>query len=122
MNQDNQAKKPAKFDLSELTELLASLRQEISRLAERVAALETGKQNDGQQRRQEKQTPVVEPREVELDEEIVAVLAAAIAAFLGKVPRIRQIRLIGTTSWAQQGRVTIQTSHALTASHTRSER
>src|SRR5262249_61124353 len=42
----------------------------------------------------------------DLSEELVAVISAAIAAFLGKKPHIRQIRLLGTTAWAQQGRVT----------------
>jgi methylmalonyl-CoA carboxyltransferase large subunit len=41
------------------------------------------------------------------------VIGAAIAAYLGKKPHIRQIRLLGTTGWAQQGRLTIQASHAL---------
>ena len=48
-----------------------------------------------------------------LNEELVLVISAAIAAFLGKKPHIRQIRLIGSAAWAQQGRVTIQASHAL---------
>ena len=51
----------------------------------------------------------------ELDEELIAVISSAIAAFLGKKPHIRQIRLIGSAAWAQQGRVTIQASHALSA-------
>jgi methylmalonyl-CoA carboxyltransferase large subunit len=49
------------------------------------------------------------------------VISAAVAAYLGKKPHIRQIRLVGTTAWAQQGRVTIQASHALSARHARSQ-
>ena len=52
-----------------------------------------------------------------LSEEVVLVISAAIAAFLGKKPRIRQIRLLGSAAWAQQGRVTIQASHALSVKH-----
>jgi methylmalonyl-CoA carboxyltransferase 12S subunit len=52
-----------------------------------------------------------------LSEELVSVIAAAIAAFLGKKPHIRQIRLLESVDWAQQGRVTIQASHALTVHH-----
>ena len=52
-----------------------------------------------------------------LSEELVLVISAAIAAFLGKKPHIRQIRLLGSAAWAQQGRVTIQASHALSVHH-----
>ncbi len=41
------------------------------------------------------------------------VISAAVAAFLGKRPHIRQIRLLGAAAWAHQGRLTIQASHAL---------
>jgi methylmalonyl-CoA carboxyltransferase large subunit len=44
------------------------------------------------------------------DEELLAV-SAAIAAWLGVQAHIRQIRLIHTGIWSQQGRVTIQASH-----------
>jgi methylmalonyl-CoA carboxyltransferase large subunit len=44
--------------------------------------------------------------------EMLAV-SAAIAAWLGVRAHIRQIRLIRTGAWAQQGRATIQASHSL---------
>ncbi len=50
------------------------------------------------------------------DEETLLVISAAIAAFLGKKPHIRQIRLVGSSTWAQQGRVSIHTSHAFARS------
>jgi methylmalonyl-CoA carboxyltransferase large subunit len=53
------------------------------------------------------------PAEEGLSEEIILVISAAVAAFLGKKAPIRQIRLLGSTAWAQQGRVTIQASHTL---------
>jgi methylmalonyl-CoA carboxyltransferase 12S subunit len=40
-------------------------------------------------------------------------ITAALAAWLGVHAHIRQIRLIRTGAWAQQGRVTIQASHRL---------
>ncbi|MEJ7636870.1 MAG: hypothetical protein WKF75_02485 [Singulisphaera sp.] len=52
-----------------------------------------------------------------LGEELLLVLGAAIAAYLGKSAHIRQVRLIGSPAWAQQGRVTIQASHALSVQH-----
>ncbi len=46
------------------------------------------------------------------EEELLAV-SAALAAYLGVRPHIRQIRLLSMTAWAQQGRVSIQASHRL---------
>ncbi len=48
-----------------------------------------------------------------ISEEEVLAISAAIAAWFGVQPHIRQIRLIRTGAWAQQGRVTIQASHRL---------
>ena len=52
-----------------------------------------------------------------LSEEILLVLSAAVAAFLGKKAHIRQVRLLDTGAWSQQGRVTIQASHNLAVRH-----
>jgi methylmalonyl-CoA carboxyltransferase large subunit len=46
------------------------------------------------------------------EEELLAI-SAAVAAFLGVRAHIRQIRLVSTNAWAQQGRVSIQASHRL---------
>lgn len=53
------------------------------------------------------------PKKIVLDEELIAVISAAVAAYLGKKPHIRQIQLIGSPAWGMQGRVTIQASHVL---------
>jgi methylmalonyl-CoA carboxyltransferase 12S subunit len=100
--------KPATMDLARLADTLEGLRQEIARLNERVAALEAVAGMPGR-------TAVAAPVPVAegLSEELVLVIGAAVAAFLGKKAPIRQIRLLGTAAWAQQGRVTIQASHAL---------
>src|SRR6516164_5011688 len=100
-------------DWSQVSDTLGAIRQELSRLSERVAALEAAVPR----------APVLAPwppATEGLSEELVLVISAAIAAFLGKKPHIRQIRLLGTTAWSQQGRVTIQASHALAVQHTRS--
>ncbi len=44
--------------------------------------------------------------------ELIAI-SAAVAAFLGLRAHIRQIRLVSSNAWAQQGRVFIQASHRL---------
>jgi methylmalonyl-CoA carboxyltransferase large subunit len=56
----------------------------------------------------------------EITPEILVVLSAAVAAFLGKKARIRRASLVsrgGGNSWAQQGRVFVQASHNLTVQH-----
>lgn len=65
--------------------------------------------------------PTVEKTE-ELTPEIIMVLSAAVAAFLGKRARIRSARLVRTapsSAWAQQGRVFVQASHNLGVTHGR---
>ena len=60
-------------------------------------------------------TPPVgsEPAAAAITEEELLAIAAAIGAYLGVRAHIRQIRLVGTSAWAQQGRVSIQASHML---------
>jgi methylmalonyl-CoA carboxyltransferase large subunit len=58
----------------------------------------------------------------EVSPEIIMVLTAALAAFLGKRARIRGARLVRTapsSAWAQQGRVFVQASHNLGVMHGR---
>jgi methylmalonyl-CoA carboxyltransferase large subunit len=106
-------------DRSEVAAELRAIRQELARLSDRVATLEAASAAKPSSPPAEAPSPVV--NDEDLSEEIVLVISAAIAAFLGKKPRIRQIRLLGTAAWAQQGRITIQASHALATRHARSE-
>jgi methylmalonyl-CoA carboxyltransferase large subunit len=110
-----------------MAETLASLRQELARLGERVAALEqmiqriAGSSLTTSPPHHLTTSPPTSPPQADgPSEEILLVIAAAIAAFLGKKGHIRQIRLLGATGWAQQGRVTIQASHALAGHYARS--
>ena len=50
-----------------------------------------------------------------ISEEIMLVIVAAVAAFVGKSARIRSARYVheGQSPWAQQGRVFVQASHNL---------
>jgi methylmalonyl-CoA carboxyltransferase large subunit len=55
-----------------------------------------------------------------LSSETLAIIGAAVAAFLGKTARIRSARLLEhseANAWAQQGRVYIQASHHLERVH-----
>ena len=52
--------------------------------------------------------------DTEITPELLIIMSAAIAAYLGKNVRIRRARFIsdqGPSSWSQQGRVSIQSSH-----------
>ena len=102
---------------SRVVETVESLRQELARLGERVAALEkaVGSGSTTPLPPAPVSAPAPSPAAEGLSEEIVLVISAAVAAFLGKKAPIRQIRLLGSAAWAQQGRVTIQASHALEA-------
>jgi methylmalonyl-CoA carboxyltransferase 12S subunit len=100
-------------DWARVVEGLEVLRRELTRLGERVSALEAAV---GVAPRPAPAPPPA-PREEGLSEELVLVISAAIAAFLGKRPHIRQIRLLGSAAWSQQGRITVQASHHLGVQH-----
>jgi methylmalonyl-CoA carboxyltransferase large subunit len=57
--------------------------------------------------------PRTEPAPAAITEDELLAISAAIGAYLGVRAHIRQIRLVGTSAWAQQGRVSIQASHRL---------
>lgn len=120
---------------AELAAVVEGLRAEVEALRLRIAALEAGTAGfpDAPPRGEvaEREAPATAqvaaaaaapvappaPQEEALTEEVLLAISAAIAAFLGKKPHIRQIRLIGSGAWAQQGRVSIQASHALAVRH-----
>ncbi|MBI2478017.1 MAG: hypothetical protein HYV60_05035 [Planctomycetia bacterium] len=97
-------------NLQQVLDAVETLRAEVDGLNQRLAALETV-------------APAAPPatqtsaNAERLSEELVLTISAAIAAYLGVKPHIRQIRLLGSASWAQQGRATIQASHALAVQH-----
>ena len=95
----------------ELEEVLADLRAQVADLSERVARLEKGGA-----RLEAAGVPATQGSEAEeqmISEEEVIAISAAVAAFLGERAHIRQIRLVSSPSWAQQGRVWVQASHRL---------
>jgi methylmalonyl-CoA carboxyltransferase large subunit len=106
-------------DGTQVTDTLAALRQELARLGERVAALEAAASVGRSVTPSHNTAPA--PAAEDLSDELLAVISAAVAAFLGKKPHIRQIRLLGAVGWAQHGRATIQASHSLPVHHTRSQ-
>jgi len=120
-------------DLTKVVDALEGLSRELSRLGERVAALEVAaaspvptaatvkKEPETKALRLAPSPPPAQPAVAEgLSDELILVIGAAIAAFVGKKAHIRQIHLIGSAAWAQQGRVTIQASHELSVHSARS--
>ncbi len=92
-------------EVSELRTKLEAMQAEMARMAERLSQMSG-------------ETPAAakaEPEPEAIPEEVLLVISAAIAAYLGKRGHIRQIRLVGSAPWAQQGRVSIQASHRLDA-------
>jgi methylmalonyl-CoA carboxyltransferase large subunit len=105
---------------SELRTLLAELQAQLAALGERVSRLETAapvveRPADAQvpaPAAQRDVPPQPEP-DGEIPEEILLAISAAVAAFLGERAHVRQVRLIRSAAWAQQGRVSVQASHRL---------
>lgn len=105
---------------SELREALHGLQAQLADLGERVARLEgaafgRGAQPGGQALSPD--APGLAPPQPEPDgevrEEILLAISAAVAAFLGERAHVRQVRLIRSAAWSQQGRVWVQASHRL---------
>jgi methylmalonyl-CoA carboxyltransferase 12S subunit len=116
----------------ELRAALQDVRSQLANLAERVAGLEQLASMSGAEAGPVAITVPVASRAPEahlqtsaatptsslaaasgISEEEVLAISAALAAWFGVHAHIRQIRLIRTGAWAQEGRVTIQASHRL---------
>ena len=90
---------------NETTAELTELRAQMALLLKRLDVME-------------KKAAAAEAAE-ELDEDTLAIISAAVAAYLGKRAPIRHIRLKSSSAWAQQGRASIQASHGLHVNHER---
>jgi methylmalonyl-CoA carboxyltransferase large subunit len=101
-------------DRTSLAETLAALRSEVAALADRITKLEaTGVVRGGEAPVASGSADRAHPSPPGVTPDIIAVITAALAAYLGVKPHIRQITMVGGAAWAQQGRVTIQASHSL---------
>jgi methylmalonyl-CoA carboxyltransferase large subunit len=83
---------------NDVSALVAQMRQEIDALRQRVSTLE------GQA------STRAAAREAPSEEDMLAI-SAAVAAFLGVRARIRQVRLVQSSAWAQVGRIGSHASH-----------
>jgi methylmalonyl-CoA carboxyltransferase large subunit len=113
-------------DAETLRATLEEIRSQLATLTERVNGLEKLVSPVAPQSATAAKAPTPEPAvsnapatnssvaaAAGISEEEILAISAALAAWLGVQPHIRQIRLIRTSAWAQQGRVTIQASHGL---------
>ena len=89
---------------------IADLEAQIAELTTRLAQLEAKSAPPAPAVIPE---PAPAPAPAGITEEELLAISAAIGAFLGVRAHIRQIRLVSTNAWAQQGRVSIQASHTL---------
>lgn len=107
--------------LQSLSQELDALRAHLLALTEKIRELEgaaaAAPSHSVEVAAQEPPPPP--PVAEEISEEILIALSAAVAAYLGKRVPIRTVRLLGSTQWAQQGRVSIQASHRLNVQHHR---
>jgi len=99
----------------EMIGILEEIRRQLASLSERVAKLEGPAA--ARVAAAPKAAPESAPAPVaeEISEDEILAISAALAAFLGVHPHIRQIRLISSHAWAEEGRVTVQASHRLHA-------
>jgi methylmalonyl-CoA carboxyltransferase large subunit len=108
----------AKTTMKQLAELLEQVQAQVTALSERVQQLESGpapkpaaEAVSAAPPEVVKETPPPEPEKPEITEEELLAVSAALAAYLGVRVHIRQIRLLSSRAWSQQGRVSIQASH-----------
>jgi methylmalonyl-CoA carboxyltransferase 12S subunit len=95
----------------ELATTLEQLQAQMAEISRRMKLLES---QAGTPVQKAAAPPVrTEPAPAVITEEEVLAISAAIGAYLGVRAHIRQIRLVSTSAWAQQGRVSIQASHRL---------
>ena len=109
----------AKTTIKDLAEVLERIQAQLSALSERVESLEAAasmppaaKETLPVPAAAEPEPPPQPPKPEITEEELIAI-SAALAAYLGVRIRIKQIRLLSSHAWAQQGRVSIQASHYL---------
>jgi methylmalonyl-CoA carboxyltransferase 12S subunit len=101
----------------DLAEILEKVQAQMASLSERIERLEKGAlikppAQAAPAAPEKIAAPQPKPKP-EIPEEELLAISAALGAYLGVRVHIRQIRLLSSSAWAQQGRVSIQASHIL---------
>lgn len=96
--------------LKSLSDQIQALQSQIEALTARIAQIEGFGAKPTP-----RPAPVIDAPTVEegITEELLLTIAAAVSAYLGKRAPIRQVRLVSSQAWAQQGRAFIQASHRI---------
>jgi methylmalonyl-CoA carboxyltransferase large subunit len=98
--------------VKDLAEILEKVQAQLESLSKRIEQLEsaTSKTEPAAVK-----VPVPAPKaaQPEITEVERLAISAALAAYLGVRVHIRQIRLLGSSAWTQQGRASIQAHHTL---------
>jgi methylmalonyl-CoA carboxyltransferase 12S subunit len=99
---------------------VTALLRRIEELERRVNALEEHQDRAGFNPRQPSRAVPASELAVptraagdEISDDTLAIITAAVAAFLGVRAHVRTVRLQASDAWAQQGRVSIMASHAM---------
>ena len=105
------------LDAGRLTALLEEVNDRLRGMEERIHNLEL-RVGEAAKPVASAPSPVAVAKEEEerIEPEVLMVIAAAVAAFMGQKARIRRVRRSATPGmnpWAQQGRVSIQASHTV---------
>jgi methylmalonyl-CoA carboxyltransferase large subunit len=95
--------------------LMAEMRAEIAALTQRVQALDGVREELNALKLQvsalEQSAAKAAAAPTPVSEEDMIAISAAVAAFLGVRARIRQVRLVHSSAWAQVGRMGTHASH-----------
>ena len=106
-----------KTKASDLEALIRDMRAELMALSARVALLETPAAPAVAAAAPEVAQPAAAAEAPDgpepIGEEELLAISGALAAYFGVRVHVRQIRLITSSTWAQQGRASIQASHRL---------
>jgi methylmalonyl-CoA carboxyltransferase 12S subunit len=105
-------------NVMDLAATLEQLQAQMAAMSKHIEFLEQRNGVSGRTVAAHEQPAAAAPTLVEavpaaITEEELLAISAALGAYLGVRAHIRQIRLVSTTAWAQQGRVSIQASHRL---------
>jgi methylmalonyl-CoA carboxyltransferase 12S subunit len=98
----------------DLAEILEQMQAQLAALSERMELLEKAapKPKEKTLAAPAPKLPPSPPKP-DISEEELIVVSAALGAYFGFRVHIKQIRLLSSPAWAQQGRVSIQASHKL---------
>ena len=101
-------------NVNDLHAALTELRTEMQSLSARLARLESLQPAIDATKRPAVPQPIAAPVVPEaISEELMLVISAAVAAFLGERAHIRQVHIVRSSGWSNVGRVFIQASHIL---------